>query len=123
MSVLTFINFHLRLTRPRLSDTNSSFNIHSRSTRFINPIFLSVYYASGTSILKFPSSGVVVKETLNDQGYEVTAGKTKTVPDVPILGLFQTTSELGGRIVLYGDSNCLDGAPLQRGKKICFFHI
>ena len=65
--------------------------------------------------MKFPSSGIVVKQTLNDQGFEVTAGKTKTVPDVPILGLFQTTPEQGGRIVLYGDSNCLDGAPLQRG--------
>ena len=52
---------------------------------------------------------------MNDQGYEVIAGKSKSVPDVPILGLYQTTAENGGRIVLYGDSNCLDGAPLQRG--------
>ena len=74
-----------------------------------------MYYASGTSLLKFPSDGIVVKQTLNDQGYEVTAGKTKSVSDVPILGLYQTTPEDGGRIVLYGDSNCLDGAPLQRG--------
>ena len=73
--------------------------------------------------MKFPASGIVIKQTLNDQGYEVTAGKTKTVSDVPILGLFQTTSELGGRIVVYGDSNCLDGAPLQRGKKICLIFI
>ena len=76
---------------------------------------LLVYYASGTSLLRFPSDGVIVKQTLNDQGYEVTAGKTKTVSDVPIMGLYQTTTDEGGRIVLYGDSNCLDGAPLQRG--------
>ena len=77
-----------------------------------------MYYASGTSLIKFPSNGIVVKQALNDQGYEVTAGKTKSVSDVPILGLYQTTSDDGGRIVLYGDSNCLDGAPLQRGMSI-----
>ena len=84
-------------------------------------ILFLVYYASGTSLLKFPSNGIVVKQTLNDQGYEVTAGKTKTVSDVPILGLYQTTPEDGGRIVLYGDSNCLDGAPLQRGNLSSLF--
>lgn len=77
-----------------------------------------VYYASGTSLSKFPSSGIVVKKDLNDQGYEVSASKTRTSSDVPILGLYQTTSDNGGRIVLYGDSNCLDGAPLQRD---CFW--
>ena len=57
-----------------------------------------------------------MKKTLNDQRYEVTAGKTRSSLDAPILGLYQTTSEDGGRLVLYGDSNCLDAAPLQRGK-------
>ena len=78
--------------------------------------FVLVSFASGTSIAKFPSSGIVVKKTLNDQRYEVTAGKTRSSLDAPILGLYQTTSEDGGRLVLYGDSNCLDAAPLQRGK-------
>lgn len=77
-----------------------------------------VSFASGTSIAKFPSSGIVVKKTLNDQRYEVTAGKTRSSLDAPILGLYQTTSEDGGRLVLYGDSNCLDAAPLQRD---CFW--
>lgn len=77
-----------------------------------------VYYASGTSLAKFPSSGIVVKKTLNDQGYEVTASKTRTKSDVPILGLYQTTSDEGGRLVMYGDSNCFDGARFQRD---CFW--
>ena len=37
---------------------------------------------------------------------------------VPVLGFHQTPSEDGGRVVVYGDSNCLDSAHLQRD---CFW--
>lgn len=32
------------------------------------------------------------------------------------MGFYQTPQESGGRIVLFGDSNCLDSAHLHRGK-------
>ena len=31
-------------------------------------VLISVYYASGTSIAKFPSSGTLITKTLKDQG-------------------------------------------------------
>ena len=34
--------------------------------------------------------------------------------NVPILGLYQTPGG-GGRIAIYGDSNCLDSAHMQKG--------
>lgn len=40
---------------------------------------------------------------------------TQTKYDVPILGLLQTTaSEKSGRVVVYGDSNCLDTSHLEK---------
>ena len=77
----------------------------------------TVYYASGTSLARFPSDGIVLTETLKDQGLEVMKGESLVVADVPILGLHQTKvgKKKGGRIVLYGDSNCLDNSHLQKG--------
>lgn len=37
------------------------------------------------------------------------------VEGVPILGLYQTPSDGGGRIALYGDSNCIDDSHRQKG--------
>ena len=49
-------------------------------------------------------------------GFEVLKGETQTKEGVPILGMHQTLSQPGaGRIVLYGDSNCLDTSHLQKG--------
>ena len=47
---------------------------------------------------------------------EVVNGKGGVVYDVPILGLYQTESQEGGRVVVYGDSNCLDSAHMTRGE-------
>lgn len=44
--------------------------------------------------------------------------ETATVENVAILGLYQTPAEGGGRIVLYGDSNCLDDSHRQKGASI-----
>lgn len=53
-----------------------------------------MYYASGTSILKFPveTGGKLVYHSLKDQAVEVIAGK-KEAPhaNVPILGLHQVS--------------------------------
>ncbi|KAJ7408980.1 Membrane-bound transcription factor site-1 protease [Willisornis vidua] len=72
-------------------------------------------YASGCSIAKFPEDGVVIAQTFKDQGLEVLKQETAVIENVPILGLYQVPSEGGGRIVLYGDSNCLDDSHRQKG--------
>lgn len=81
----------------------------------------TVYYASGTSIARFPANGIIITETLKDQGHEVIKGESLKVKQVPILGLHQPKGPGGpgpqsGRIVLYGDSNCLDNSHMQKGK-------
>ena len=48
---------------------------------------------------------------------EVVDGGGGTVHNVPILGMYQTDEgQGGGRVVVYGDSNCLDSAHMQRGE-------
>jgi len=80
-----------------------------------------MYYASGTSIINFPSDGLLVSRSLKDQGQEVLKEDARMVPEVPILGFYQTNStRFGGRIVLYGDSNCIDNSHLQ---KDCFWML
>ncbi|XP_041376922.1 membrane-bound transcription factor site-1 protease-like [Gigantopelta aegis] len=80
-----------------------------------------MYYASGASIAKFPEDGILVTQSLKNQGYEVLKGDTKMVDFVPILGLYQTKAKPGGgRVVLYGDSNCLDTSHMQ---KDCFWML
>ncbi|EMP41243.1 Membrane-bound transcription factor site-1 protease [Chelonia mydas] len=71
-------------------------------------------YASGCSIAKFPDDGIVISHTFKDQGLEVLKQETAVVENVPILGLYQIPSEGGGRLVLYGDSNCLDDSHRQK---------
>ena len=47
---------------------------------------------------------------------EVLKGQADRVDKVPILGLYQTSQDSSsGRIVVYGDSNCLDTAHMQKG--------
>uniref|UniRef100_A0A8C2R2N0 Membrane-bound transcription factor site-1 protease n=1 Tax=Capra hircus TaxID=9925 RepID=A0A8C2R2N0_CAPHI len=77
-----------------------------------------MYYASGCSIAKFPEDGIVITQTFKDQGLEVLKQETVVVENVPILGLYQLPAEGGGRVVLYGDSNCLDDSHRQ---KDCFW--
>ena len=42
------------------------------------------------------------------------AGSAKIKNEIPVLGFYQTKAnkESGGRIVVYGDSNCIDSAHL-----------
>ena len=76
-------------------------------------------YSSGTSIASFPSDGIVIKQKLNHQGNEVVTGETKIEEDVAVLGLYQVPGPTSGRIVLYGDSNCLDNAHMEKGTDFC----
>ncbi|CAG0885029.1 unnamed protein product [Darwinula stevensoni] len=78
-----------------------------------------MYYASGTNIARFPEEGRVIVQTLKDQGVEVLEGDTTVSEKGAILGTFQSKStESSGRLVVYGDSNCLDNAHQQ---KDCFW--
>jgi len=85
-------------------------------------VLCTVYYASGTSISKFPAEGMVIREDLKNQGHEVITGNTVATAQVPILGFHQVQNVMesgveinGGRVALYGDSNCLDNSHLQKG--------
>ena len=51
-------------------------------------------------------------------GSEVVTGSSSVMTNVPVLGLYSTPGDEGGRVVVYGDSNCLDSAHMQRG---CFW--
>ena len=51
-------------------------------------------------------------------GSEVVTGSSSVMTNVPVLGLYSTPDDGGGRIVIYGDSNCLDSAHMQRD---CFW--
>lgn len=71
-------------------------------------------YASGTDIVKFPGGGYVhsfpfvdSSESGATQNVLRTSGMTKA--DSPILGLLEVG---GGRIAVYGDSNCLDSSHM-----------
>lgn len=100
-----------------------------------------MYYNSGTSIVNFPKSNqtVLIERDLVDQGAEILKhpanGNQKDLPDVDlknvrvkhkevILGMTQTqdvkNGRKGGRIVAYGDSNCLDSTHME---KACFWLI
>ena len=87
----------------------------------------SAYYASGTSIAKFPDSidSTLIYRDLNDQGEEfiedisIKSSSRKIKETVPILGLHQVEGESQdnqpGRIAVYGDSNCLDSSHMKSG--------
>ncbi|XP_042498714.1 subtilisin-like protease SBT6.1 [Macadamia integrifolia] len=71
-------------------------------------------YASGANILKFPRGGYVhsfpfldTSESGATQNILQTSGMTKA--DSPILGLVEVG---GGRVAVYGDSNCLDSSHM-----------
>jgi len=91
-------------------------------------VLCAVYYASGTSISKFPAEGMIVREDLKNQGHEVITGSSVAAAQVPVLGLHQVRNVMesgvevsGGRVALYGDSNCLDNSHLQKGKPFRIF--
>jgi len=72
-------------------------------------------FSSGSPLVRFPPDGTLFSPTLRDQGEEVTGGNSDKSVVSPVLGLYQTRgSHGGGRIVVYGDSNCIDGAHLNK---------
>ncbi|XP_073999210.1 membrane-bound transcription factor site-1 protease isoform X2 [Rhodnius prolixus] len=106
---------------PALNDLLSSWGIVLGDTVYDGEYSISkqtITYASGTHIARFPSNGVILAAKLSDQGAEMLGGKPRK-DEVPILGLLQThDSTKSGRVVVYGDSNCIDNSHLQRD---CFW--
>ncbi|KAL5838361.1 hypothetical protein ACOSQ3_015530 [Xanthoceras sorbifolium] len=82
---------------------NGDFSINGEQSR----------YASGTDIVRFPGGGYVHSFPFLDSSESgatenvLTSGMTKA--DSPILGLVEAG---GGRIAVYGDSNCLDSSHM-----------
>jgi membrane-bound transcription factor site-1 protease len=64
-------------------------------------------FGSGTSVIKFPKGGMLVRFTLNDQTQQIVNQVYKEVKDVPVLGF---ANSMGGRIAVFGDSTCLDSS-------------
>ena len=84
----------------------------------------TTYYASGSSIIRFPKSAknYLVFQSLVDQGEDFLASASNKThlpskrDNVAILGLAQFNEEVdSGRLVVYGDSNCIDSAHLKNG--------
>jgi len=95
-----------------------------------------VRYASGTSIVRFPGDGLVVipENKLTDQGLEIIssasgasngkeaikaqladAAGSPVLAQLPVMGFYQTKSTArGGRLAVYGDSNCIDSAHMVK---------
>ena len=70
-------------------------------------------YLSGTSIGKFPKDGTLFYASkLINQTDEVLYGESNRVSSVPIMGFYDSKQTYAGRIVVYGDSNCLDYAHM-----------
>ncbi|KAI4469491.1 peptidase s8 [Holotrichia oblita] len=111
---------------PALNDLLASWGIEFGNRVFEGEFKLGehdMYYASGTSISEFPESGLLISRKLKDQGQQILEpdADNKKLYQVPILGLLQSKStEKSGRIVVYGDSNCLDTSHLD---KACYWML
>jgi len=104
---------------PALNDLLAGWGIALGDTVLDGEISLGSHdaqFSSGAPLVRFPPDGVVVTPQLRDQGREVLGGGNDLTVKLPVLGLYQTrASSVGGRVVVYGDSNCIDGAHLTKG--------
>lgn len=109
---------------PALNDLMAQWGIAFGGNVYEGPYKLGDHdmnYASGTHIVKFPPSGIVINQRLVNQGIQIIDGTEEEVKsDVTILGLYQTEANNGGRIIVYGDSNCLDTSHLT---KACYWML
>ncbi|CAK8693279.1 unnamed protein product [Clavelina lepadiformis] len=72
-----------------------------------------MHYASGTTLARFPKDSIVVGQPLHDQASEfITKQASTSTENVPILGMHQVPGAGSGRVVVYGDSNCIDSAHM-----------
>ena len=72
-------------------------------------------FSSGSPLVRFPSDGVVITPQFMEQGRDVPRGGNDLTAKLPVLGLYQTmASSTGGRVVVFGDINCIYGAHLTK---------
>lgn len=71
---------------------------------------------------RFPrNTSVLIPENINNHsGHEVIKGEVKEGGEVAVLGMLPNADLKGGRVVVYGDSNCIDSAHMH---KDCFWLI
>ncbi|CAH1170188.1 unnamed protein product [Phaedon cochleariae] len=104
---------------PAVNDLLASWDVQLGNRVFEGHFKLNdheVYYASGTSIRKFPENGIVISRQLSDQGAQILEEPDSAKHKTPILGLLQTKSsdKKSGRLIVYGDSNCIDASHLEQ---------
>lgn len=107
---------------PALNDLMTSWGVQF-SDRVFDGVFKiadkEISFTSGTSISQFPEKGVLIyADKLADQKLAVLHGDMKDEKDIPVLGLYHPTAINAGRISVFGDSNCLDSAHMERD---CFW--
>ncbi|EFA78031.1 membrane-bound transcription factor peptidase [Heterostelium album PN500] len=117
---------------PALNDFLSNFGIYFGDTIYNGEFTIGSrtgYYSSGTSIVGFPKGGRLLYTTLSNLNRQILMSLSGTAR-VPILGFYQTLSmedELSstsseedqnpGKIVVFGDSSCLDEAIQKAGAR------
>jgi len=104
---------------PALNDLLAGWGIAFGDTVLDGEISLGSHeaqFSSGSPIVRFPPDGLLITPSLRDQGREVLGEVSTATISLPVLGLYQTRARSpgGGRIVVYGDSNCIDGAHLSK---------
>ncbi|EDV29792.1 uncharacterized protein TRIADDRAFT_19704, partial [Trichoplax adhaerens] len=102
---------------PALNFLLSKWNIALSDRVYDGSLFVrnkKISFNSGSSISKFPRDGLILSASLLNQGSVITTGKKAYESNIPILGIYNIPKG-GGRIALYGDSNCIDGSHMQQG--------
>ena len=89
---------------PALNDLLAPFHValsHHVVKGRVNVTGVSVPFYSGTTIARFPAGGRLLYATLQD------AGSGSPTRPYPVMGLYEPRVG-GGRVLVWGDSNCLD---------------
>ena len=105
---------------PSLNELLNSFGIALGSSVFAGDLQLlnkTISYFSGSYIIKFPKNGFLFTFDLFNESELILTSQTKrkeTNEHVPILGLLKRVygMESSGKVIVYGDSNCIDSSYL-----------
>ena len=105
---------------PSLNDLLFSFGIALGSSVFAGDLQLlnkTISYFSGSYIIKFPKNGLLFTFDLFNESDLILTSKNKRKEanqHIPIIGLLKKVygMESSGKIIVYGDSNCIDSSYL-----------
>lgn len=103
-----------------LSPYNISFgsSVFDGSTTIGNQV---IQISSGIGISRFPKGGTLISFKLINQTHKIKT-KVEKKEDIPFLGFYQTSNnnKNGGKIVVFGDSSCIDDSTTMNEKN-CFW--